>query len=58
MEYKPYYYQDFAEKFILDNRGGALTGYGTGKTVTSFERADKLLNDYFAVSKGPLLSRR
>lgn len=52
MEYKPYYYQDFAEKFILDNpEAGLLLDMGMGKTVTSLSAADKLLNDYFAVSK-------
>lgn len=52
MEYKPYYYQDFAEKFILDNpEAGLLLDMGMGKTVTSLSAADKLLNNYFAVSK-------
>ena len=44
MEYKPYYYQDFAEKFILDNpEAGLLLDMGMGKTVTSLSAADKLL---------------
>ena len=34
MEYKPYYYQDFAEKFILDNPEAGLL-LDMGKTVTS-----------------------
>lgn len=43
MEYKPYYYQDFAEKFILDNpEAGLLLDMGMGKTVTSLSAADKL----------------
>ena len=43
MEYKPYYYQDFAEKFILDNpEAGLLLDMGMGKTVTSLSAADLL----------------
>lgn len=57
MEYKPYYYQDFAEKFILDNpEAGLLLDMGMGKTVTSLSAADKLLNDYFAVSITTMLT--
>lgn len=52
MEYKPYYYQAFAEKFILDNpEAGLLLDMGMGKTAISLTAADKLLNDYFAVRK-------
>lgn len=52
MEYKPYYYQQFAEQFILDNESaGLLLDMGMGKTAVSLTAADKLLNDYFAVRK-------
>lgn len=52
MEYKPYYYQAFAEQFVLDNAAaGLLLDMGMGKTVISLTAADKLLNDYFAVRK-------
>ena len=52
MEFKPYYYQAFAESFILENpEAGLLLDMGMGKTVVSLTAADKLLNDYFAVSK-------
>ena len=52
MEFKPYYYQAFAENFILENpEAGLLLDMGMGKTVVSLTAADKLLNDYFAVSK-------
>lgn len=52
MEYRPYYYQSFAENFILDNpKAGLLLDMGMGKTAISLTAADKLLNDYFAVRK-------
>lgn len=52
MEYKPYYYQSFAEQFILDNpEAGLLLDMGMGKTVVSLTAANKLLYDYFAVRK-------
>jgi len=52
MEYKPYYYQRFAEQFILDNpEAGLLLDMGMGKTAVSLTAADKLLYDYFAVRK-------
>ena len=34
MEYKPYYYQEFAERFVLDNpEAGLLLDMGMGKTA-------------------------
>lgn len=52
MEYKPYYYQSFAEQFILENpAAGLLLDMGMGKTAVSLTAADKLLNDYFLVRK-------
>lgn len=52
MEYKPYFYQDFAEKFILENpEAGLLLDMGMGKTAVSLTAAEKLLHDYFAVRK-------
>lgn len=57
MEFKPYYYQAFAENFILENPEAGLL-LGMGKTVVSLTAAGKLLNDYFAVSKVPLKPAR
>ncbi len=52
MEYRPYYYQSFAEQFILDHpEAGLLLDMGMGKTAVSLTAADKLLYDYFAVRK-------
>lgn len=52
MEYKPYYYQAFAENFILNNAAaGLLLDMGMGKTAIGLTAADKLLFDYFAVRK-------
>ena len=52
MEHKPYYYQAFAENFILNNAAaGLLLDMGMGKTAISLTAADKLLFDYFAVRK-------
>lgn len=52
MEYKPYYYQEYAENFILNHKAaGLLLDMGMGKTVISLTAADKLLHDYFAVRK-------
>lgn len=52
MKYDAYYYQDFAEKFILDNpSAGLILDMGMGKTVISLTAAEKLLYDYFAVRK-------
>ena len=38
MEYKPYYYQDFAEKFILDNPEAGLLLDGYGENGNELER--------------------
>ena len=52
MEYRPYYYQEFAERFVLDNlEAGLLLDMGMGKTAISLTAAEKLLHDYFAVRK-------
>lgn len=52
MEYRPYYYQSFAEQFILDNpEAGLLLDMGMGKTAVSLTAAEKLLYDYFAVRR-------
>lgn len=52
MEYKPYYYQAFAEQFILDNpEAGLLLDMGMGKTAISLTAAEKLLYDYFSVRR-------
>lgn len=52
MKYNPYYYQDYAEKFVLENpQAGLLLDMGMGKTAISLTAAEKLLHDYFAVRK-------
>lgn len=52
MKYKPYYYQEFAENFVLDNpQAGLILDMGMGKTAISLTAAEKLLYDYFAVRK-------
>ncbi|MBQ8793931.1 MAG: DEAD/DEAH box helicase [Clostridia bacterium] len=52
MKFEPYFYQKYAEQFILDNESaGLLLDMGMGKTVVSLTAVDKLLNDYFAVKK-------
>ena len=42
MEFKPYYYQAFAENFILENPEAGLL-LDMGKTVVSLTAADKVL---------------
>lgn len=50
MKYEPFYYQDFAEQFILDNTEvGLFLDMGMGKTAITLSAVEKLLRDYFAV---------
>ncbi len=52
MDYRPYYYQEYAENFILDHPEACLLlDMGMGKTVISLTAIDKLLYDYFAVRR-------
>ena len=52
MKYEPYPYQEYAEKFVLDNPGaGLLLDMGMGKTAITLTAVDKLIRDYFEVTK-------
>ena len=52
MIYEPYYYQAYAEKFILNNKGaGLFLDMGMGKTVITLSAVEKLMWDYFEVRK-------
>lgn len=48
MKYEPFYYQEFAEQFILDNAEvGLFLDMGMGKTAITLSAVEKLLRDYF-----------
>ncbi len=52
MTYEPFYYQAFAERFILEHdEAGLFLDMGMGKTVIALTAVEKLLRDYFAVAK-------
>ncbi len=52
MDYKPYYYQEYAGNFILNHPEACLLlDMGMGKTVISLTAIDQLLYDYFAVRR-------
>jgi len=52
MKYEPYPYQKYAENFILSNTGaGLLVDMGMGKTVITLTALDKLIRDYFEVTR-------
>lgn len=52
MRYEPYAYQEFAENFILKNPGaGLLLDMGMGKSVISLSAVEKLIRDYFTLTK-------
>lgn len=52
MIYEPYYYQWYAEQFILDHEGaGLFLDMGMGKTVIALTAVEKLMLDYFEVRK-------
>jgi len=52
MRYEPFYYQKFAEQFILENpEAGLFLDMGMGKTVITLTAVEKLLRDYFDVVK-------
>lgn len=52
MKYEPYFYQDFAESFILENaEAGLLLDMGMGKTAITLTAVEKLVRDYFEVAR-------
>ena len=52
MIYKPYYYQKYAEAFLLaSTEAGLLLDMGMGKTVITLTAIEKLLFDQFSVGK-------
>lgn len=52
MRYNPFFYQDFAEQFILENsEAGLFLDMGMGKTAITLSAAEKLLRDYFVIAK-------
>lgn len=52
MKYEPFYYQSYAEQFILDNsEAGLFLDMGMGKTVITLSAIEKLMRDYFDVKK-------
>ena len=52
MKYTPYYYQEFACDFILQNENtGLFLDLGMGKTVVTLTAIEKLMFDYFEVGK-------
>ena len=52
MIYKPYYYQKYAEAFLLaSTEAGLLLDMGMGKTAITLTAAERLLYDYFSVGK-------
>lgn len=51
MRYEPFYYQEFAERFILGNaEAGLFLDMGMGKTAITLSAVEKLLRDYFTVA--------
>ena len=52
MKYEPFFYQKFAERFILENpEAGLFLDMGMGKTAITLTAAEQLLRDYFDVVK-------
>lgn len=52
MRYTPYQYQQYSEQFILDHAAcGLFLDMGLGKTAITLSACEKLLRDYFSVSK-------
>lgn len=50
MKYEPYFYQEYAEQFILDNAAaGLFLDMGMGKTAITLTAIEKLIRDYFEV---------
>lgn len=52
MRYEPYYYQEYAEQFIIEHpAAGVFLDMGMGKTVITLTVTEKLLHDYFDARK-------
>lgn len=52
MKYNPFYYQAYAENYILQNpEAGLFLDMGMGKTVITLSAIHKLKFDYFSVNK-------
>ena len=52
MKYEPYAYQEYAENFIIENLGaGLLLDMGMGKTGISLTAVEKLIRDYFELTR-------
>lgn len=52
MKYMPHPYQDFATQHVIDNpEAGLFLDMGLGKTVSTLTAVDRLMNDYFEISK-------
>lgn len=52
MKYEPYAYQEYAEKFIIENKGaGIFLDMGMGKSAVTLSAVDKLVRDYFEITK-------
>ncbi|MCL6100992.1 MAG: DEAD/DEAH box helicase [Bacteroidetes bacterium] len=52
MKYIPHPYQEFATEHVIDNpEAGLFLDMGLGKTVSTLTAVDRLMNDYFEISK-------
>ena len=52
MLYEPYPYQEYAEKFVIQNQGaGLILDMGMGKSVITLSAIEKLIYDYFELDK-------
>ena len=52
MKYKPYDYQEYAARWIIDNeKSGLLLEMGLGKSVITLSAINELMFDYFDVAK-------
>lgn len=57
MRYEPFYYQEFTERFILDNaEAGLFLDMGMGKTAITLTAVEKLLRDYFNVARALVIA--
>ncbi|NLB89658.1 MAG: DEAD/DEAH box helicase family protein, partial [Clostridiales bacterium] len=52
MEYKPFYYQQYAENFVIQNKqAGLFLDMGMGKTAITLSALHELKFDYFDINK-------
>lgn len=57
MKYEPYFYQEYAEQFIIENpETGLLLDMGMGKTVITLSAIEKLIRDYFDITKALVIA--